>query len=84
VINKGTTKMTTLINDKEVLISDNGHKIDITTISYEELQKQYPTKSALIRALHSDGYKNGPISKYMDIRYQHVHNVLSQPLKKKD
>jgi len=41
-----------------------------------------PTKSAKIRAMASDGFTRSQIAKALDIRYQHVRNVLLQPLKK--
>jgi len=41
-----------------------------------------PTKSAKIRAMADDGMKRGDIAKALDIRYQHVRNVLVTPLKK--
>ncbi|MCG8358672.1 MAG: AbrB/MazE/SpoVT family DNA-binding domain-containing protein [Kiloniellales bacterium] len=37
------------------------------------------TKSAKIRALDEAGYSRSEIAKYLDIRYQHVRNVLVQP-----
>ena len=40
------------------------------------------TKSSKIRAMASDGLTRSQISKLLDIRYQHVRNVLIQPLKK--
>lgn len=42
----------------------------------------YNTKSAMIRYLDSEGFKRGDIAKHLGIRYQHVRNVLVQPLKK--
>ena len=35
-----------------------------------------PTKSAKIRALHAAGYNRADIARFLDIRYQHVRNVL--------
>ena len=40
------------------------------------------TKSSKIRALNSKGHKRADIARFLDIRYQHVRNVLTQPLKK--
>lgn len=40
------------------------------------------TKSAKIRFLDAAGYKRGTIATHLRIRYQHVRNVLTQPLKK--
>lgn len=52
---------------------------------YRELK----SKSAQIRAMTADGYKPSAICKLLkyddgrDLRPQHVHGVLSQPLKRK-
>lgn len=51
---------------------------------YEDLIKDVGTKSNMIRKLHSEGYKKARIAQFMDIRYQHVRNVLNEPLKKVD
>lgn len=48
----------------------------------EQLMTEYKTKSALIRHLSSQGKKTGEIAKFMNIRYQHVRNVLITPVKK--
>ena len=39
-----------------------------------------PTKSAKIRALHAHGVPRADIARHLGIRYQHVYNVLQQPL----
>lgn len=56
---------------------------DSITESYDELMKQYQTKSNMIRYLYSIGHSKGDISRFMNIRYQHVRNVLLNPIKKK-
>ncbi len=45
-----------------------------------------PTKSSKIRALDAAGYKRADIARFLDIRYQHVRNVLVQgpPKSEKD
>lgn len=40
------------------------------------------TKSAKIRSMFADGYTRSQIAKALDIRYQHVRNVLVEPLKR--
>lgn len=40
------------------------------------------TMSAKIRYLHALGWKTGPISKKLNIRYQWARNVIITPLKK--
>ena len=47
----------------------------------KELFSNLPTKSSKIRFLNSKGWSRGDISRYMDIRYQHVRNVLITPVK---
>lgn len=42
-----------------------------------------PTKSAKIRALGAAGYARADIARFLDIRYQHVRNVLVQAAQKK-
>ena len=39
------------------------------------------TTSAKIRYLASIGFERGPIAKQLNIRYQHVRNVLITPVK---
>ena len=41
------------------------------------------TVSAIIRSLTADGWSRWEIHKVTKIRYQHVRNVLEQPLAKK-
>lgn len=40
-----------------------------------------PTKSAKIRVLNKEGWTRSEIARFMDIRYQHVRNVLITPIK---
>lgn len=46
----------------------------------ERLTASLPTKSAKIRALAKGGYAKADIARFLGIRYQHVRNVLMQPL----
>lgn len=46
------------------------------------LKSQFKTKSAAIRFLDSKGYKPKEIALHLEIRQQHVRNVLSQELKR--
>lgn len=43
-----------------------------------------PTKSAKIRALDAAGFKRARIADFLNIRYQHVRNVLLNPPKDED
>jgi hypothetical protein len=53
----------------------------------KEVFDKMTTKSARIRYLHGLGFQKGPIAKYLSVVYgktvlfQHVRNVLVQPLK---
>lgn len=46
------------------------------------LVSELGTKSAKIRKLAASGVTTGEIAKVLDIRYQHVRNVLTTQLKK--
>lgn len=51
--------------------------------SIEEMSEQgYKNKSAQIRYLDSLNFDRSSISKHLNIRYQHVRNVLITPLKR--
>ena len=52
-----------------------GHSID-------QLFKEHKNKSGVIRFLHSKGFQTKHICKFLNIRYQHVRNVLNTPLKR--
>ena len=43
-----------------------------------EIANPLPTKAAKIRALDKAGFSRADIARFMDIRYQHVRNVLTQ------
>lgn len=47
-----------------------------------KLVESLVTKSAKIRLLAADGVSTSEIAKVLDIRYQHVRNVLTTQLKK--
>jgi len=54
-----------------------------TITSIEELNKLgHVTKSSQIRYLHSLGHSRSSIATHLNIRYQHVRNVLITPIKK--
>jgi len=55
---------------------------NFTTFKAADLIKGYGNKSNAIRGLAALGVKPGPISKHLEIRYQHARNVLSRPLKR--
>ena len=52
--------------------------------TYQVLEKysQLPSISAVIRAMAADGYARAEIARSTGCLYQHVRNVLVQPLKK--
>ena len=43
-----------------------------------EIANPLPTKAAKIRALDKAGFARADIARFLDIRYQHVRNVLTQ------
>lgn len=47
-----------------------------------DLIKQYGNKSGAIRGLFAEGLNRADIAKLLDIRYQHVRNVLITPIKR--
>jgi hypothetical protein len=59
-------------------------KIEATMMALGEkaLIEIYGNKSNAIRGLSVLGHKNGPISRALNIRFQHVRNVLLKPLKR--
>ena len=52
------------------------------TVNFYEEWMSLSTKSSKIRYLSAKGKTTSEISKMMNIRYQHVRNVLITPLKK--
>lgn len=64
----------------EVDASGRKKKVDL---SVEELEsKGLKNKSQVIRFLDSEGYSRSAIALFLNVRYQHVRNVLVTPLKK--
>jgi uncharacterized protein with HEPN domain len=52
-----------------------------TALDLQALMTEHKTKSAVIRHLTSLGKSRSEVAKFMGIRYQHVRNVLTQPIK---
>lgn len=50
----------------------------MTHAAWVKATKDLPTKSAKIRALDALGVPRADIARFLDIRYQHVRNVLTQ------
>lgn len=61
---------------KEVKVQAQKKEADIS--KYAELE----STSAKIRAMTADGMSRSEVAKALNIRYQHVRNVLITPLKK--
>lgn len=55
---------------------------NFTTFTREQLTAGFGNTSNAIRGLAALGLKPGPISKHLEIRYQHARNVLKRPLKR--
>jgi hypothetical protein len=69
----------------ELNLSDldaSGRKKKVT-VTHEELEaKGLKNKSQVIRYLDSEGFSRSAIAGFLNVRYQHVRNVLITPLKK--
>jgi DNA-binding NarL/FixJ family response regulator len=52
------------------------------TKTQKELLTKYGNKSQAIRALAKEGHKTAEIARLLNIRYQHVRNVLNTIVKK--
>ena len=64
--------------DADVALAINSKKNFIDMTKYDHL----PTKSAKIRAMNADGFSRSAIAHNLGVIYQHVRNVLTQPMKK--
>lgn len=60
-------------NAQQVLDAQSKYNVD-------ELLTKYETISGVIRFLASEGMETGAIAKFLGKRYQHVRNVLKQPV----
>ena len=47
-----------------------------------DFMAEMKTKSAAVRRLAAEEFSKGDIARFMEIRYQHVRNILVTPLKK--
>ena len=70
--------MSKLQSQPSVVITEEMWKADFTPQAYDHCK----TKSEEIRARAAAGESRASIAKAMNIRYQHVRNVLLQPKKK--
>lgn len=58
-------------------MNDQHHASDLPdSVTYSRICESHATKSARIRALAAAGWARTKIAKWMDLRYQHVRNVL--------
>lgn len=76
-------KKTTTPTHKEVT---KKKKEDLTPLEsavamYQNFEPE-TSKSQMIREMHAAGHSKADIAKAMDVRYQHVRNVLITPLKR--
>jgi hypothetical protein len=51
-------------------------RIAVTEVEMDRLTAGITTKAAKVRALNEAGVSTADIGRYLDIRYQHVYNVL--------
>lgn len=76
------TKTKAMAETNAIPLDDKGRKKEVR-MSMEELEsKGLKNKSQVIRFLASENHAPSAIAKFLDIRYQHVRNVLNQPLKR--
>jgi hypothetical protein len=77
----------TLTIEDAVEISVKVDKVDIVEVKLSEAQlidyARCISLSDRIRYLHSQNFSRSSIATYLNIRYQHVRNVLITPLKRK-
>ena len=72
-------QVATVVDDE---VDASGRKKKVT-ITHEELEeKGLKNKSQVIRFLDSEGFSRSAIALFLNVRYQHVRNVLITPLKK--
>jgi len=64
-----------------ILTYDGVNKMSIPK-KYQAVLDSMTTKSSRIRYLNEKGYTRAQIAHILNIRYQHVRNVLITPLKK--
>lgn len=64
--------------------ANNTKKTKTTATTVEFDLSKFASKSAAIRHLAAEGKSRSEIAKLLNIRYQHVRNVLETPLKRKD
>jgi hypothetical protein len=77
--NKKTAKVEVVATEVEAAVVETKIELSKTQqAKFDELK----TISAQIRYLAAEGFKTGPIAKYMGKRYQHIRNVLTTPLKR--
>jgi len=76
-----------VIADPSPVLLDEKGRIKVVAMSLVEFDdvcklNGLSTKSAKIRYLHSKGYAPSGIAKFLGVIYQHVRNVLNQPIKR--
>lgn len=83
VIQSGELSKLAEVSDvNQPAVDDKGRKTEVK-MSMEELEKKgLKNKSQVIRYLAGEKYAPAAIARFLDIRYQHVRNVLNQPLKR--
>jgi len=71
------------MSDQQPTSSETTFNPNSVAVSYEELDKAgVKSKSQIIRYLNSLGYSRAAIAKFLNVKYQHVRNVLVAPLKR--
>jgi hypothetical protein len=68
-------------NQAQKQVNDQVEQPVVAAPTPAELIAKFGNKSKAIRALSAEGMERGAIAKLLDIRYQHVRNVLITPVK---
>lgn len=72
------------MNEKEYIMNTETETTKKVEVKFDAAKfiAECGTKSSAIRRLSEQGKLRGEIAKMLDIRYQHVRNVLITPIKK--
>lgn len=84
---EGSNETTTASNETEEVKDSTddfnlAHEADVMKAGELWLIAHFGNKSKAIRGLAALGHKCGPISRALNIRFQHARNVLNKPLKR--
>lgn len=81
-ITGATIDGTEVVIEEVQAVPDCSDEKTMMSLGADKLIVMYGSKSKAIRALAALGHKCGPISRALNIRFQHARNVLDKPLKR--